>query len=401
MVDDSSKRSGGEHGDAVPVGNALPVSRPSSMAPRSSDSILTAFRVKTDFSELRQIDSSWDESTSESIDDGWDDVATDDHSDVRNSGLELKPQLASAASMHAALGRALRVDEADPASAPTIPTSPNWGSGEAETADLTPGELTPSPMVVCEASSNSAESSSISIAENEDFVWRGSSLECGIGVWRSHSEDDEECTEELIQSAGGDVTAPGQVEYHAPRPPPSSATPPKLEASVCVATDFDPKAPTQPRIPRSSLPASPMLLGLDRMLIWGMLLGGLFVAIIVVIVNQVALTKLRPPAGDANSARQVQPSPPNQEPPGASVDPRQQLEVPAPGGTGHRTEPAEAAGQTEASPTRESSAPKSKKGRTNDKGHVPLAVPSAPNFTFDTPILGPDRSFQRLAEPKQ
>lgn len=395
----------------MPVGNALPMSRVSSVPPRGSDSILTAFRARTDFSELKQIDSAWDEDSSDSVDDGWDDeVAADDCRALRNSALELKVPAASNA---VELAHARRTDTSEPARAydarivqmaPASKTRQNWGLGEAEPAEPSPGELTPSPMVVCEASSSSNASppSSISIAENEDFVWRGSSLECGIGVWRSQPPDDEECTGEIPRSPDADGAATRHVEYHAPRPPPSSVTPPKLEASVCVATDFDPKASTQPRIPRS-IPASPMLLGLDRMLIWGMLLGGLFVAVIVVIVNQVALTKLPPAPGNLVAARQLQSTvrEPSASTPAASLESRRDS-VAASGAAVASSASAEAGGQAGISAGRETPAHRSKKARSNDKGHVPVpGTSSAAPFSPDKPLLGSDRSLQRLAEPKQ
>lgn len=87
------------------------------------------------------------------------------------------------------------------------------------------------------------------------------------------------------------------VSYHPPRPPPPSIAPPAPAASISVANEYDPRAPTKPKVRRAStLPPAPQLLGLDRMLVWGMVLGGLFVAVVVVLVHKLAPASSRPHA---------------------------------------------------------------------------------------------------------
>jgi hypothetical protein len=79
------------------------------------------------------------------------------------------------------------------------------------------------------------------------------------------------------------------LSYHPPRIPPESQAPPPPETSISVAKEYDPHAPTKPRVRRAStLPPPPALFGLDRMLVWGMVLGGLFVAAVIVLVNKLA-----------------------------------------------------------------------------------------------------------------
>ena len=79
------------------------------------------------------------------------------------------------------------------------------------------------------------------------------------------------------------------ISYHPPRKPPSSVIPPAPEVSFSVAPEYDPRAPTKPRVRRvSTRPPPPLLFGLDRMLVWGMVLGGLFVAAVVVLVHRLA-----------------------------------------------------------------------------------------------------------------
>jgi len=81
-----------------------------------------------------------------------------------------------------------------------------------------------------------------------------------------------------------------QAEYHPPREPPTSVVPPPAPATFSVAPQYDPKAPTRPKVRRNtSAPPPPLLFGLDRMLVWGLVLGGLFVAVIVILVRQLAL----------------------------------------------------------------------------------------------------------------
>jgi hypothetical protein len=130
----------------------------------------------------------------------------------------------------------------------------------------------------------------------------------------------------------------GYVAYHAPRTPPTSVAPPPAESTFSVAPEYDPKAPTKPRVRRNtSVPPAPLLFGMDRMLVWGLVLGGTFVAAIVVLVHRLTsldarpqergATDLSPPPmqGDASS-RVAEPLPPATAP--ASATPR-----PSPPGT--------------------------------------------------------------------
>ncbi|MGC4070514.1 MAG: hypothetical protein QM784_38780 [Polyangiaceae bacterium] len=90
------------------------------------------------------------------------------------------------------------------------------------------------------------------------------------------------------------------LSYHPPRHPPESQAPPPPETSISVAKEYDPHAPTKPRVRRAStLPPPPALFGLDRMLVWGMVLGGLFVAAVIVLVNKLA------PSGGATAREGV------------------------------------------------------------------------------------------------
>lgn len=344
----------------MPIGNTLSVSSPASFPPRSSGSILPASRPRTDLSELKAIDLAWEEGSLDSIDDGWGEVS-DGALASRTSGLELRSHRGPLSS------------------------------------DVERGELTPSPVVVCEERpplAREVETSSVTIAGNEDVVWRGSAIECGIGVWRAPPEDEEDTAE--MPLVGGLDGENHPVEYHPPRPPPSAVTPPRLEASFSVASDYDPKAATQPRIPRSSMPANPMLLGLDRMLIWGMLLGGLFVAVIVVIVNQVALTRPRPAAPE-EVQREIHASQPAHV--SASNQPATLgSAAPTPAGEANGTRAvASGAAPVGAASAREAPAQKAKKVHATEKAQSAPAAPSV--FSFDQPILGPDRTLQRLAEP--
>jgi hypothetical protein len=95
--------------------------------------------------------------------------------------------------------------------------------------------------------------------------------------------------------AAAERTTQRALSYHPPRHPPGSQAPPPPETSISVAKEYDPRAPTKPRVRRSStVPPPPALFGLDRMLVWGMVLGGLFVAAVIVLVN-----KLAPSSGNA------------------------------------------------------------------------------------------------------
>lgn len=79
------------------------------------------------------------------------------------------------------------------------------------------------------------------------------------------------------------------ISYHAPRRPPESIDPPTPLVSFSVAPEYDPRAPTKPRVRRvSTRPPVPLFSGRDRMLVWGMVLGGGFVAAIVVLVHRLA-----------------------------------------------------------------------------------------------------------------
>ncbi|HEY5958748.1 MAG TPA: hypothetical protein VIV60_19440 [Polyangiaceae bacterium] len=95
--------------------------------------------------------------------------------------------------------------------------------------------------------------------------------------------------------------------YHGPRTPPTSIAPPPAESSFSVASEYDPKAPTKPKVRRNtSVPPAPLLFGMDRMLVWGLVLGGTFVAAIVVIVHQLTSLDTRGPyRGNASPPQPV------------------------------------------------------------------------------------------------
>jgi hypothetical protein len=108
-----------------------------------------------------------------------------------------------------------------------------------------------------------------------------------------------------LSSGSDDATA-----YQPPRAPPNSVAPPAAASTFSVAPEYDPRAPTKPKVRRrSSAPPSPppLLFGLDRMLVWGLILGGLFVGLIVVIVHQLV-------PGEARQAVQFTPDQPENAP---------------------------------------------------------------------------------------
>lgn len=128
-------------------------------------------------------------------------------------------------------------------------------------------------------------------------------------------------------SSPNDPSGEPSLSYHPPRPPPESLVPPTPSASISVAPEYDPKAPTKPRFRRvSTVPAPPLLLGLDRMLVWGLVLGGLFVAITVVLVHHVALrsaTSQREPVPSRQQAGQTlsEPEPEDTQPESRAMAP--------------------------------------------------------------------------------
>jgi hypothetical protein len=166
--------------------------------------------------------------------------------------LEL-PDLSPSGSMRVG-GHAASVD-------PSLSTA---GTEHARIPGAEPLEMTPTPMV---ADSGPAQGAA---AENS---W-GSNA-------NAMASDDPVGSETMVAHS----------EYHPPRKPPTSVAPPPVGASFSVATEFDPKAPTKPKVRRTTVPPPALLFGTDRMLVWGLVLGGLFVALIVVIVRQ-----LVPPA---------------------------------------------------------------------------------------------------------
>jgi len=98
-----------------------------------------------------------------------------------------------------------------------------------------------------------------------------------------------------------EVGEPG-ISYHPPHRPPASVSPPAPTATFSVAPEYDPRAPTKPKFRRGSTvpPPPPLLFGLDRMLVWGMVLGGIFVASIIILVHKLT------PAGQASHRDWVQ-----------------------------------------------------------------------------------------------
>jgi hypothetical protein len=117
------------------------------------------------------------------------------------------------------------------------------------------------------------------------------------------------------------------ISYHPPRKPPNSVAPPPPAATISVAPEYDPRAPTKPRVRRiSSQPPEVLLFGLDRMLVWGMLLGGLFVAIVFILVHRLA-----PGASRDVHRNEVRPREPrNENAPLQSALPRNDSPAPLP-----------------------------------------------------------------------
>lgn len=316
MVDDPSNRSGDKSGNAAPQRSAsslrgegsifrpgspsippqsspilkkgVPLSIPPSSAPRSSETILKRFHQAAATPELKHIDDGWDDEAS--VDEGWDEIGPSEFV-VGDSGLNVSPQRNSQ-----------RVDTSPPEVAPQLRATFTFAAeASAVPALVATAELTPVPMVVCDGgvSEDTSESeaksdeSSVSVAVTEDVIWRGSStVTVGGFSWRREvlpTDAESDAPDSAREPDVGSAEA-SHAEYYPPRPPPSSTAPEEAQPSFSVASDFDPKAPTQPKIARASrVPTTPFLFGLDRMLVWGLVLGGLFVAIIVVIVNQVAL----------------------------------------------------------------------------------------------------------------
>jgi hypothetical protein len=113
----------------------------------------------------------------------------------------------------------------------------------------------------------------------------------------------------MERASGRELVRPGEptgsdettqpISYHPPRKPPTSIVPSRPAASFSVAPEYDPRAPTKPRVRRvSTRPPPPLLFGLDRMLVWGLVLGGLFVAVVFVLVHRLA-----PKLSTSHSAR--------------------------------------------------------------------------------------------------
>lgn len=91
--------------------------------------------------------------------------------------------------------------------------------------------------------------------------------------------------------------------YHPPKTPPGLEAVPTLErTSVRVAAEYDPKAPTRRRLRRPSTHPPPTM-SAERWLVQGILLGGLFVAVVIVLAHQISQRVNWSPANDSLVAR--------------------------------------------------------------------------------------------------
>lgn len=279
MIDDSSGRPRGERDGEMPNGTPLSVEAPS--VPRDADSLHRLLEARLGLSDLRQTPL------------------------VEAGRLGLPRERSMPPAVQSGRGR----------SAPD------------------PQEMTPTPMVVG-AISESAPTKpkpSVNVERRVTAALRvGSSPDPGVTppvtpsakMDRSSVTVDDSTAQapkcrDLRSEVDGVSTVgstQGHSSYHPPCIPPSSVVPPPDAASVSVASEYDPKAPTKPRVRRnSSGPPPPLLFGLDRMLVWGLVLGGLFVAAIVVIVLQFALTS-------ANRSGRIATQPLDGAPPGGGID---------------------------------------------------------------------------------
>lgn len=149
-------------------------------------------------------------------------------------------------------------------------------------------------------------------------------------------------------------------------------TPPGLEAivvseceSVRVAPEYDPKAPTRRRLRRpSTVPPRPSISG--RLLIPGLLIGGLFVALVMVVVQRLIATVESAPSSDRpNQALHSGPVPAAPVPAGQGVGPglasSTWVAPMAPSGDAEAPRPSSAAGRATAVPSANRSSPRDTK----------------------------------------
>ncbi len=172
-------------------------------------------------------------------------------------------------------------------------------------------EMTPTPMVVASTTEGTPAvpqaryqgvqaaleraKRSAAMTPRDGLAWRDPIPRAGIADGDG-SCDGAAAKTPAFSRESAEVSLPAQVEYYPPRQPPTSIAPPPVTSSFSVAPQYDPKAPTRPKARRNtSVPPPPLLFGLDRMLVWGLVLGGLFVAVIVVIVHQLALSSTQLP----------------------------------------------------------------------------------------------------------
>ncbi len=102
-------------------------------------------------------------------------------------------------------------------------------------------------------------------------------------------------------------SSPGSPSYQPPRKPPALQLLLQTQEhlSVRVAAEYDPRAPTLPKVRRRvEAPRARWSYG-DHWLVGGLLAGGLFVAGVVVVVHRLALSENTPPVSSASPAAPV------------------------------------------------------------------------------------------------
>jgi hypothetical protein len=179
------------------------------------------------------------------------------------------------------------------------------------TAWTEPSEMTPTPMVVANAhdgmpvdpaSRSPGKPPALGLARRGLAVDEGAArsyVDSALGFALVDASSDVrglDLGSKQADDRSSSQSPASHAEYHPPRKPPTSVAPPPAAETISVASEYDPRAPTKPKVRRnSSVPPHPLWFGLDRMLIWGMILGGLFVAAIIIIVHQLALTETMRP----------------------------------------------------------------------------------------------------------
>lgn len=253
MVDDSSNRSNGANGGRPPSGGTLPEEFDAARA--DADSILKLLKARLELPDMAQSDA------------------------LPAGGRGATGNPYAEEGKLDAVGSGVR-DSIEMTPAPMV---------VASAIDGTPTAPHASARDVRIAADRTSGSKLEAAAESSSERWIDSGRTPGAaGAVATIGGDEPRGT--YAASSDLDTKAHGQVEYHSPRKPPTSIVPPPAAPSFSVAPQYDPKAPTRPKVRRNpSSPPPPLLFGLDRMLVWGLVLGGLFVAVIVVIVHQLAL----------------------------------------------------------------------------------------------------------------